>query len=1008
MKPTKRLPAICMLLLILLSVVPSFYQGRYTVEGAADPDDYLKIALKEPVDTLNPLLAYESSTSLLILDRIYEGISIKHEDTHRIIPWLASDWSPIERSGKGVYDPEVTYTDPDPSTVANEDIPSEKLEVIIQIRKNVSFHRSEDWLDIGEDWQSPKSDFTLPGTTMETMTAHDVIFTAEMILVEMSKYDPSFTYVSLEPLGDETSTEDEHWIINGGSGMYDGMQMLDNHTIKVTLTEKWPRFYELAFPIVLPMKIWAKHTMLDPSGRSAKNWGCGIYKDIFRQRELVSGTGPFMWTDWEPSSYIRLDKNTDYFVDGSRDNDKKYGFSMKNIDYRPMYPGVTFKIFSNVDESVVVFEEGGLDAIGWGADRDYASKILEIEGTRTIGSPELSYSFLSFNMRKPAFGYKEHPGPGNGIHEWYGEDISCNFRKAISLAVDKPYIINQVYNDRGDTAHSMVPEANKLYHNESVRKYTYDLQRAKELLDEQNEIWQNEFPGFPDWDPPGYDELPDDYPIPTVTDSGSVAPSTDTIQLLSVNNHHSPVNHQIAISIANTLKGELGIQIEAKAMSRDNFISDVTLPSEYDIILHDWFFDGYESIGSLALLTDSISDDIGGLNLPGFRNKRLDELVEQSGVKIQISVRQSPPPPIDPPPPPPIIIFGSSMDTASIDTNIKRGEIILGVKYGPEYYLEGGELPDESGTNIDYNTRIKLLKDMQGIISERSPYSILFSRKQSFLCNDEWLGWVPSPGGILNIYSFGHLERTKGEGTIRITALSNMMCNEKQDVSIMILGEDLLPRENVAVKLFCSHDEAIFKSEDGYSSGSDGRINATFIPPEVDEPTIVTIRVETENEESSSAIIMVHPIEDSEFYLNVEVDMRFLEYDEEAIIELELNSYDINLQDVNVSSEIEQEGSGRPKLSRKFPIKMDAGQMMQFTFSASDIENGTIEEYEIHFEAATKGVEPVQESIKIQVQGGPIEEKENKNEDSPFPNITFFILVVILLTYLKKKKPYSR
>ncbi|MFO7992455.1 MAG: hypothetical protein R6U61_09255 [Thermoplasmata archaeon] len=151
---------------------------------------------------------------------------------------------------------------------------------------------------------------------------------------------------------------------------------------------------------------------------------------------------------------------------------------------------------------------------------------------------------------------------------------------------------------------------------------------------------------------------------------------------------------------------------------------------------------------------------------------------------------------------------------------------------------------------------------------------------------------------------------------------------------------------------------------------------------------------------------MVHPIEDSEFYLNVEVDMRFLEYDEEAIIELELNSYDINLQDVNVSSEIEHEGSGRPKLSRKFPIKMDAGQMIQFTFSASNIENGTIEEYEISFEADTKGVEPVQERIKIQVQGGPIEEKENKNEDSPFPNITSFLLIVILLTYLKKKKPY--
>ncbi len=1002
MKTRKRLPAICVLLLILLSFIPSFYQDG--VEGAADPEDYLKIALKEPLDTLNPIGAEESSTSQLILDRIYEGISIRHEDTHRIIPWLASDWSPIEKSGKGVYEKDITYTDSDPSTVANEDIPSEELEVIIHIRKNVSFHRSEDWLDIGEDWQSPKSDFSLPGNTMETMTAHDVIFTAEMILVELLKYDPSFEYISLEPLGDETSTNDEHWIINGGSGMYDGMQMLDNYTIKVTLTEKWPRFYELAFPIVLPMKIWAKHTMLDPPGRSAKNWGCGIYKDIFRQRELVSGTGPFMWTDREPNSYIRLDKNTDYFADGSRDDDERYGFSMKNVDYRAKYPGVTFKIFSNIDESVEIFDEGGLDAVGWGVDRDFGSKILEIEGTRTVGSPELSYSFLSFNMRKPAFGYKEHPGPGNRIHEWYGEDISCNFRKAISLAVDKPYIINQVYNGYGETARSMIPEANKLYHNESARKYSYDLQRAKELLDEQNEIWQNEFSNFPDWDPPGHGELPDDYPIPMMTGSGSVAPSTEAITLSAVNTHYSPVNHKMAISIANTLKGELGIQIEAKVMSSNNFISDATLPSDYDIILHDWFFEGYESLGGLAMLTDSVSDEIGGLNLPGFRNKQLDKLVEESGVKIKIYVRPPPPPPIDPPPPPPIIIFGSTIEAASINTNIKRGEILLGDKFGPEYYLEGGELPEESGTNMDQNARIKLLKDMQGIISKKLPYSVLFSREQSFICNDKWKGWVPSPGGILNIYSFGNLERMKGEGKIRITALSNMMCDEKQDVSIMVLGEDLLPRENVAVKLICSHDKAVFKSKDDHVSDSRGIINATFIPPEVDEPTLVTIRVETEDEESSSTIIMVHPIANSEFYLDLDVDKRFLNHDEEAIIELELNSVDVNLRDVNVSADIEYEGIGRPKLSRKFPIPMDAGQMIQFTFSASNIENGTIEEYEIHLEGKTKGVESVQESIKIQVQGGPVEVEESKEKESPFPDATFLLIMIILLTYFRKEK----
>lgn len=285
-------------------------------------DDYLTAAMKSQIESLNPLTMRDRWSKMTAKDPIYESLSFYHEESKKVIPWIAMDWSPIEASGSGVFDPNNTYIDPDNSTVANEAIPSNDLEVIVRIRENISFHRSENWYNPGDYWNSPNSSFQLPGEMMEYVTAHDVVFSAEMLQWSAPQYESGFKPLNQTTLGNSSDITDPNWVRNGGTGMYSGIQMVGNYSIKYDLDEFYSMFYLYSFPLVMSMKVWENHTLLNLGGNNALSWYCGQGGSIEDQKNSIVGTGQFMWTEWDLGTYIKLDTNPDYFCDGSLDVDR--------------------------------------------------------------------------------------------------------------------------------------------------------------------------------------------------------------------------------------------------------------------------------------------------------------------------------------------------------------------------------------------------------------------------------------------------------------------------------------------------------------------------------------------------------------------------------------------------------------------------------------------------------------------------------------------------------------
>jgi peptide/nickel transport system substrate-binding protein len=64
------------------------------------------------------------------------------------------------------------------------------------------------------------------------------------------------------------------------------------------------------------------------------------------------------------------------------------------------------------------------------------------------------------------------------------------------------------------------------------------------------------------------------------------------------------------------------------------------------------------------------------------------------------------------------------------------------------------ELIDRALVTLDTSTRVKIIKDIEGIVTNDIPWNILYYRKNlNAYRNDAWVGWVNTPPQIYNFWS---------------------------------------------------------------------------------------------------------------------------------------------------------------------------------------------------------------------------------------------------------------
>lgn len=258
-------------------------------------------------------------------------------------------------------------------------------------------------------------------------TAEDVEFTYKMMM------HPDYTgsrYVFLEPIVGAAEYHD------GTVDEVEGIKVLDDYTIEITLKNPYAPFLEL-----VAQQIWIlpKHIMGDtPIAEMDKHW---------MAKTPVVGTGPWKFERYAPDQYVEFVRNEDYFLG------------------KPHIEKFIVKILKN-DIALAQFEKGELDMttkVGYMSPAD-------IEKLQTLDVT--IYPVSNGTVQKMDI---------NNQLEYFKDP---RIRTAFAMAIDRQAIIDQLLLGYGFYTNSPIPTFSPYYNEEQMEYQKYDPVAAKALLEE--------------------------------------------------------------------------------------------------------------------------------------------------------------------------------------------------------------------------------------------------------------------------------------------------------------------------------------------------------------------------------------------------------------------------------------------------------------------------------------------------------------------------------------------
>ena len=304
-----------------------------------------------------------------IYDRLVE-IEVDDQGTSKIVPSLAEDW----------------------------DISGDGLEYTFHLRQGVKFQNGNDF------------------------TAEDVVYTFNRLLTVQGG-------VNTELL-DQVKGAAE--LIEGSADTLEGVEAVDDYTVKVTLKEPFAAFLSCLTAPGL--------SIYDSEATEAAG-------DQFGMDPAVTvGTGPFKFAGWTFNDQLVLEKNEDYWKGA------------------PELPGVVIKIIPDTETQTMMFESGELDLIDLDFVTDAADRFLETYPDQIVQGPRVGITYFTMNFNIERF-----------------QDVKV--RQAVQMAIDRQAILDALYGGRGQVEHGIYPFG-LIGFNDGKNKISYDPEGAKALLTE--------------------------------------------------------------------------------------------------------------------------------------------------------------------------------------------------------------------------------------------------------------------------------------------------------------------------------------------------------------------------------------------------------------------------------------------------------------------------------------------------------------------------------------------
>lgn len=252
--------------------------------------------------------------------------------------------------------------------------------------------------------------------------------------------------------------------------------ILDGKPIVVRKLDPYKVVFDLPLPYAAAERLFdgfailPRHLLEKPyrEGKLPEAWG------LRTASSEMAGLGPFKVKECVPGQRISLARNPYYW---------KTDRSGKRLPY---LDEVDFTFAGSEDTQVMRFQSGESDIVSRIGAKNFA--VLERESSRrgyTLkdAGPGMEYIAMFFNLNEAS----PVSLPEVAAHQHWTQRV--NFRRAVSMAIDRDAIIKLVYLGHAVTLGSPVPRANRNWVNEALPLPVRSVPKARELLAGDGFTW---------------------------------------------------------------------------------------------------------------------------------------------------------------------------------------------------------------------------------------------------------------------------------------------------------------------------------------------------------------------------------------------------------------------------------------------------------------------------------------------------------------------------------------
>ncbi len=594
----------------MMMVLSTFSVAATAPETRQDTELILRVAMQDDIRGLNPIIVSDV-WSWNVLSYVFDGPINVNPTTDELIPYIA------------IGSANVTGAIPPASATT-----------------------FDGYCDIGNFNFMPKDTWTGSAGVGETVIFYDFTNVKWHDSTQMSVRDIMFSMnmqaqipewsSSMNPLKDNGGGTGSNFSSTGWLHAIKVWESADKMqaAIKYELQEPYADFFRSTLSVfLLPEHIWNSPTSGQTSG--AKIWCDPGYlqnpwlaapAQAYQNSECI-GNGPFKLVYWEVGQMIKISTNRDHFFrEGYKYSayvEDEYG---ESLAYQPTIDGVTYRIFRTAEAAVLALKSDDIDYIAWSVPPTFVQELANEPGVSLVQNPEQGFFYLSYNMRKTSFGYK-NGDPLQG-------DEAKPLRKAIAHCIDKNTVVQRLLLNLGIAGEGPVSSISPWY-NASIPKYSFDPEEAKNILanagykvKDGNTFLTGDAAkaaaGNGKW---WYRS--DEQPI------GSSAGGL--IEILTPEANYDPIRAQAGLMIAEQLRN-VGIYAESVAMDFGSIVDRMS-ERNFDMYILGWSIGSDPTDFLHAFFHTSMS--VVGQNYPGYQNsssysaymgydKCFDEIIDEA------------------------------------------------------------------------------------------------------------------------------------------------------------------------------------------------------------------------------------------------------------------------------------------------------------------------------------------------------------------------------------------